>query len=187
MSQELKDRALEAAAKRALYVEPHLEVWLSEDDFQHIFQQAFEAYDKVMATAPAPAEREPVAWLRHGEKVPVQNVPFGAMWITDQNDPRGFPVYAEPPALQNMTGAIAAIAAERQRQVAKGYDMAHDDEHKGGEIVLADWGARARIEAAINAGHAGDSPAYKELLTEAAAQCVAEIERVERAEGKANG
>jgi hypothetical protein len=82
---------------------------------------------------------------------------------------------------------LVAIAAERARQIAAGYDAAHDDEHRGGEIVLADWGARARIEAAINAGRAGDSPAYKELLTEAAAQCVAEIERVKRAEGKANG
>lgn len=52
--------------------------------------------------APSPSTREPVAWLRHGEKVPVQNVPFGAMWITDQNDPRGFPVYAEPSALQRI-------------------------------------------------------------------------------------
>jgi hypothetical protein len=71
MSQELKDRALEAAAKRALYVEPHLEVWLSEDDFQHIFQQAFEAYDKVMATAPAPAEHMPGSgfYLNSGRKV----------------------------------------------------------------------------------------------------------------------
>lgn len=47
---------------------------------------------------------EPVAWLRYGEKVPVQNVPFGAMWITDKDDPRGFPVYADPPAAPPVTG-----------------------------------------------------------------------------------
>ncbi|MDH0612318.1 MULTISPECIES: hypothetical protein [unclassified Agrobacterium] len=39
---------------------------------------------------------EPVAWLRHGEETPVQNVPFGAMWISDKNDPRAFPVYESP-------------------------------------------------------------------------------------------
>lgn len=91
-----------------------------------------------------------------------------------------------PPAETKMTGSLAAIAAERQRQISKGYDAAHDDEHKGGQIVLADWGALARIEAAIKAWLAGDSPAYKELLTEAAAQCAAEIERVERGEDKFN-
>ncbi len=39
---------------------------------------------------------EPVAWLRHGEETPVQNVPFGAMWISDKDDPRSFPVYDCP-------------------------------------------------------------------------------------------
>lgn len=91
-----------------------------------------------------------------------------------------------PPPSPQMLGCLALIAAERERQITKGYDAAHDDLHKGGEIVTADWGARARIEAAIKAVSSGDSPAYKELLAEAAAQCVAEIERVERAEGKAN-
>ncbi|WP_460231515.1 hypothetical protein [Agrobacterium radiobacter] len=38
----------------------------------------------------------PVAYLRHGEETPVQNVPFGAMWISDKNDPRAFPVYDCP-------------------------------------------------------------------------------------------
>lgn len=93
---------------------------------------------------------------------------------------------APPPPVSIMVGGLALISAERERQIAKGYDASHDDEHKGGEIIVADWGARARIEAAINAGRSGDSPAYKELLAEAAAQCVAEIDRVERAEGKAN-
>lgn len=97
------------------------------------------------------------------------------------------PEQVETPAPQSqMAGAIEAIFAERQRQISKGYDAAHDDSHIGGEIVLSEWGARARIEAAINAGRSGDVAAYKELLTEAAAQCAAEIERVERAEAKAN-
>ncbi len=92
---------------------------------------------------------------------------------------------SSPPQPQ-MIGGFALISAERERQIAKGYDASHDDEHNGGEIIMSDWGARARIEAAINAGRSGDGPAYKELLAEAAAQCVAEIDRVERMEGKAN-
>ncbi len=40
---------------------------------------------------------DPVAWLRHGEETPVQNVPFGAMWISEKGDPRAFPVYDHPP------------------------------------------------------------------------------------------
>lgn len=39
---------------------------------------------------------EAVAWLRHGEETPIQNVPFGAMWISDKDDPRSFPVYDTP-------------------------------------------------------------------------------------------
>jgi hypothetical protein len=89
-----------------------------------------------------------------------------------------------PAPSQHLVGALAGIAAERQRQISKGYDDAHDDSHTSGEIVLAEWGVRARIEAAINAGRSGDGPAYKELLTEAAAQCVAEIDRIDRAELK---
>jgi hypothetical protein len=45
------------------------------------------------------AQEQPVAWLRHGEAVPVQGVPFGAMWISDESDPRAFPVYASPKTL----------------------------------------------------------------------------------------
>lgn len=94
--------------------------------------------------------------------------------------------WGAPPPSSQMVGGLALISAERERQISKGYDAAHDDGHKGGEIIMADWGARARIEAAINAGRSGDSPAYKELLAQAAAQCVAEIDRVERAEGSAD-
>jgi hypothetical protein len=62
------------------------------------YQQIADAINKVFIDpiTAAPADEEPVAWLRHGENVPVQNVPFGAMWITDKDDPRGFPVYAMP-------------------------------------------------------------------------------------------
>lgn len=47
---------------------------------------------------------QPVAWLRPGEYVPIQNCPYGAMWISDKDDPRAFPVYTNAPA------AIDAIA-----------------------------------------------------------------------------
>lgn len=42
-------------------------------------------------------DADPVAWLRHGEESFVQNVPFGAMWISEKGDPRAFPVYDHPP------------------------------------------------------------------------------------------
>lgn len=126
-------------------------------------------------------ERVDQPWIREKN----HDVPYSLVFWTREDSGVRTPPDIPSPATSS-GGALAAIAAERQRQIAKGYDAAHDDSHKGGEIVLADWGARARIEAAINAGRAGDSPVYKELLTEAAAQCVAEIERVERAEGEAN-
>ncbi len=46
--------------------------------------------------AAATASCDPVAYLRHGEQTFVQNVPFGAMWISDKDDPRSFPVYDRP-------------------------------------------------------------------------------------------
>lgn len=52
---------------------------------------------------------EPVAWLRHGEETPVQNVPFGAMWISDKDDPRAFPVFDRP---EELTPSVAAKALE---------------------------------------------------------------------------
>ena len=52
---------------------------------------------------------EPVAWLRHGEEAPVQNVPFGAMWISDKDDPRSFPVYDCP---QQPAPSVAVKALE---------------------------------------------------------------------------
>lgn len=42
------------------------------------------------------AGTDPVAWLRPGEYLPVQNCPFGATWISDKDDPRAFPVYGAP-------------------------------------------------------------------------------------------
>lgn len=46
--------------------------------------------------AAATASSDPIAYLRHGEQTCVQNVPFGAMWISGKDDPRSFPVYDRP-------------------------------------------------------------------------------------------
>lgn len=54
---------------------------------------------------PSASSPEPVAWLRQGAKEPVQGVPFGAMWITDEHDPKGFPVYAIPSPSPQMVGS----------------------------------------------------------------------------------
>lgn len=47
-------------------------------------------------TALRSANTAPVAWLRPGEYLPIQNCPFGAIWISDKDDPRAFPVYGAP-------------------------------------------------------------------------------------------
>ncbi len=88
---------------------------------------------------------------------------------------------AEPSAQPKMTGALVAIAAERARQIAKGYDAAHDDAHISGEIIKAGWGALARIQDAIHAGRCGSIEGYQKSLIQAAAQIAAEYERVARA------
>lgn len=91
------------------------------------------------------------------------------------------PSPSSPAPQTQMTGALATIVAERQRQIAKGYDAAHDDAHAGGEIIWSEWGVIARINDAIHAGRSGSTEHYVRLLTQAAAQIAAEIERVERA------
>lgn len=59
------------------------------------FARMVREFAKSVGQSPQP-QKQPVAWLRHGEAVPVQGVPFGAMWISDESDPRAFPVYASP-------------------------------------------------------------------------------------------
>jgi hypothetical protein len=62
------------------------------------------------------------------------------------------------------------IAAERRRQVEDtGWTREHDDDHAGGELLTAGWGALSRIY----------SPTRRSLV-EAAALIVAEIERLDR-------
>ncbi|TRB00434.1 MULTISPECIES: hypothetical protein [Rhizobium/Agrobacterium group] len=55
-----------------------------------------EIYAVIKREEAAIGNADPVAWLRHGEETFVQNVPFGAMWISNKDDPRAFPVYDRP-------------------------------------------------------------------------------------------
>lgn len=81
-------------------------------------------------------------------------------------------------------GALAAILAERERQISKGYDAAHDDQHVHREIICAPhWGVFDRILLWSDKGDEG----YRRSLIEAAAMIVAEIERVDRANAKQEG
>jgi hypothetical protein len=72
-------------------------------------------------------EVNPVAWLRHGSASPVQGVPFGSMWITDKDDPNGFPVYASPAPTSHALEATM-WPDENAVRVAEGvFWKAHDE------------------------------------------------------------
>lgn len=92
-----------------------------------------------------------------------------------------------------MSRTIDMLKAERERQVAKGYDAAHDDEHEDGAIAFA---ALAHLAAAVGEQSTADcyypwGMGFRErdddtklsLLTSAAALIVAEMERMMRKEG----
>lgn len=99
--------------------------------------------------------------------------------------------WQEPPSI------YAEIDQRRQKQIAKGYNAAHDDQHTKGEIAL---GAAAYCEAAgradvysVRIGRASAFPLCwpwkpsefrsegpRENLLKAAAMIVAEIERLDR-------
>lgn len=49
------------------------------------------------------------------------------------------------------------IAAVRQKQIAKGYDAPHDDQHTGGELRFA------AASFALRAGRYGDAPVFASL------------------------
>ncbi|CAM3520105.1 hypothetical protein G6L26_007630 [Agrobacterium radiobacter] len=93
------------------------------------------------------------------------------------------PLYAALSAqVQDMaSGVMASIAEERKRQIAKGYDASHDDAHNTYEIIDSSWGAAARISVARSFRDQHNISGYKAALIQAAAQIVAEIERLDRA------
>lgn len=75
---------------------------------------------------------------------------------------------------------IRRICDHRLTHVAKGYDSKHDDEHPNGEIVFDhEWGALSYLNQR-ECNPRGDVVAYAELLLEAAALIIAELERLER-------
>ena len=80
-----------------------------------------------------------------------------------------------------LTLAVSDVLAERKRQVTdKGYDAAHDDAHKGGEIIYdRHWGVLARLTE--YAGPLLASSPYRTALVDAGAMILAEIERLDRA------
>lgn len=82
--------------------------------------------------------------------------------------------------LSTFSAAIEDVLSERRRQIGKGYDRSHDDKHVAGDIINSSWGAIARIYAAQDRGMSGDVNGYRKYLVQAAAQIVAEIERVDR-------
>lgn len=96
-----------------------------------------------------------------------------------------------------LTKAASDVLAERRRQVeAEGFDIAHDDEHKDGELAdAAACYALGVYSDRSDAGVPGDIPPYwpwdetwwtpkdrRRNLVRAAALLLAEIERLDRAD-----
>lgn len=94
------------------------------------------------------------------------------------------------------TAAVRDVLARRRRQIEKGYDADHDDHHVGGEIISGEWGAIRRLTGACAwlKGATVDEVAaprlarrYRELLVDAAAMTIAEIERLDRLDLEVGG
>lgn len=66
---------------------------------------------------------KPVVWLRRGNITPIQNVPLGAMWITDKEDPHGFAVYDAPPSGSVRGIRIAGWVNEDELPESYPYDV----------------------------------------------------------------
>lgn len=92
----------------------------------HDLQAVFDAVEEAL-TPSAKQDIEPVAWLRPGEHVPIQGCPFGAMWISDKDDPRAFPVYAAPPPSHEATGDAHAAKIASIIDHARKYDTSEGD------------------------------------------------------------
>ncbi|WCK73162.1 hypothetical protein G6L96_018435 [Agrobacterium tumefaciens] len=82
--------------------------------------------DGVAARNDAPTDAQPVAWLRHGEETFVQNIPFGAMWISNKDDPRAFPVFerSQQPA-PSVTVKALADAYQKYLDAVQIYNERH--------------------------------------------------------------
>lgn len=79
--------------------------------------------------------------------------------------------------------AVNAVACERRKQVLKGYDAAHDDEHDNGELAFAASALAMDSDGLWPWGRTGfPAGTRREQLVKAAAMLVADIERIDRAE-----
>lgn len=80
---------------------------------------------------------------------------------------------------QESTGDVGGlIERERERQIAKGYDAAHDDQHRDREIIVdPNWGAYVRLDNALGIN---DPATYQRELIQVAAMIISEIERSRR-------
>ncbi|WP_051949288.1 hypothetical protein [Methylosinus sp. PW1] len=86
-----------------------------------------------------------------------------------------------PASMQVLSNAERDVLDERRRQITKGYDAEHDDEHVDGEIARA---AIARIQRAMGESHYSASPTAREKLVDGVAMLIAEIERLDRAKAE---
>lgn len=94
------------------------------------------------------------------------------------------------PAGSPIDSVLDEIGAERERQIAKGYDAAHDDQHVPGDIdSAAGLILMEDIDLLVNDGHADNIAGHvldkheddrRRQLVIAAALIVAEIERMDR-------
>lgn len=104
---------------------------------------------------------DPVAWLRHGEETPVQNMPFGAMWISDKDDPRAFPVYDHPP--QPAPSVAAKVTSESLEQFTAYFVK----NYPGPDTIIFDpkWHAPKIFRAAVSAlsAHVQDAVGLERL------------------------
>ena len=145
----------------------------------------------------------PAGW-RMVQVEPTQEMTRAAMWALDRQrekdgliqHPRAYTAARkheirwkamldaapEPPVSDGMTQAARDVLAERQLQIAKGWTPEHDDGHDNAELITSSWGAIERLKQADSLiGFSGPRrQKARERLVEAAAQVIAEIERLDR-------
>lgn len=77
--------------------------------------------------------------------------------------------------------AFNAVMTERQHQMARGYDEAHDDAHAPAELAAEAW---RRLQQADNLSP-DDLDGHERLFRQGAAVCVAALQSVARRRAKA--
>jgi hypothetical protein len=92
---------------------------------------------------------------------------------------------AENPTPEGCTPAARDVLAERARQQTIGYNHPHDDEHTRGEIAqaAADWLMPGQHPCAASWAQGKAAKTRRMQLVIGTAMALAEIERMDRAEG----